>query len=191
MANLTTNGFEKSDGAQIQHHDHEPTAAQVPFVGSGHSKEEPIRFPTRDHLQPSRSMSVVIANAKSATDKEHRMTLWEGIRLYPKAVAWSILISTCICMEGYDVCLLSNFYGFPQFNKKYGERLPDGTYQVPARWQAGLSNGANVGKEEPSLPCNMSMSADGALQVKLLAFSSTDGLLRDLDTDIRCWSAWP
>jgi hypothetical protein len=29
---------------------------------------------------------------------------------------------------------------FPQFNKKYGEMLPDGTYQVPARWQAGLSN---------------------------------------------------
>ncbi len=30
--------------------------------------------------------------------------------------------------------------GFDQFNKKYGEMLPDGTYQVPARWQAGLSN---------------------------------------------------
>ena len=49
-------------------------------------------------------------------------------------------------MEGYDVCLLSNFYAFPVFNKKYGEQLPDGTYQVPARWQAGLSNGANVGE---------------------------------------------
>jgi hypothetical protein len=30
--------------------------------------------------------------------------------------------------------------GFQQFNKKYGQQLPDGTYQVPARWQAGLSN---------------------------------------------------
>jgi SP family general alpha glucoside:H+ symporter-like MFS transporter len=49
-------------------------------------------------------------------------------------------------MEGYDVCLLSNFYGFPQFNKKYGSQLPDGTYQIPAPWQAGLSNGANVGE---------------------------------------------
>lgn len=29
---------------------------------------------------------------------------------------------------------------FDQFNRKYGEMLPDGTYQVPARWQAGLSN---------------------------------------------------
>ena len=37
------------------------------------------------------------------------MTLMQGIRLYPKAIGWSLLISTCIAMEGYDVCLLSNF----------------------------------------------------------------------------------
>jgi len=54
-------------------------------------------------------MNEVIHNAKSATDKEHKMTLWQGIKLYPKAVGWSLLISTCIAMEGYDVCLLSNF----------------------------------------------------------------------------------
>ena len=30
--------------------------------------------------------------------------------------------------------------GFPQFNQKYGEQLKDGSWQVPARWQAGLSN---------------------------------------------------
>jgi hypothetical protein len=29
---------------------------------------------------------------------------------------------------------------FPQFNKKYGRPLPDGSYQIPAPWQAGLSN---------------------------------------------------
>jgi MFS transporter, SP family, general alpha glucoside:H+ symporter len=54
----------------------------------------------------------VIYNAQRATEKEHRMSLWQGIKLYPKAVAWSMLISTCICMEGYDVCLLSNFCEF-------------------------------------------------------------------------------
>jgi SP family general alpha glucoside:H+ symporter-like MFS transporter len=107
---------------------------------------ESLHFPPEDHLEPTKRMSVVIRNAKSATEKEHKMTLLQGIRLYPKAVAWSLLISTCICMEGYDVCLLSNFYAFPAFNRKYGEQLPDGTYQIPARWQAGLSNGANVGE---------------------------------------------
>lgn len=34
----------------------------------------------------------------------------------------------------------------PQFQRKYGEQLPDGTYQVTAPWQAGLSNGAVVGE---------------------------------------------
>jgi SP family general alpha glucoside:H+ symporter-like MFS transporter len=108
--------------------------------------DEPLHFPEKDRYQPTKEMNEVTRNAKYATDKEHKMTLIQGIRLYPKAVGWSLLISTCICMEGYDVCLLSNFYAFPQFNQKYGERLPDGTYQVPARWQAGLSNGANVGE---------------------------------------------
>lgn len=90
--------------------------------------------------------AIMLHNAKNATDKEHKMTLWQGLKLYPKAVAWSVLISTCIAMEGYDVCLLSNFYAFPQFNRKYGELLADGSYQVPAPWQAGLSNGVNVGE---------------------------------------------
>lgn len=56
-----------------------------------------------------KSIDHVINNAQRATEKEHRMTLWQGIKLYPKAVGWSMLISLCIAMEGYDVCLLSNF----------------------------------------------------------------------------------
>lgn len=51
----------------------------------------------------------VIQGAKSAAEKELNMTLLQGIRLYPKAIAWSLLISTCIVMEGYDVCLTNNF----------------------------------------------------------------------------------
>ncbi|KAL9625689.1 MAG: hypothetical protein Q9160_000007 [Pyrenula sp. 1 TL-2023] len=107
---------------------------------------KPPQSPPEDHHVHTRSMSVVIKNAKTATEKEHAMTLLQGIKLYPKAVAWSILISTCIAMEGYDVCLINNFYAFPEFQKKYGKQLPDGTYQIPAPWQAGLSNGANVGE---------------------------------------------
>jgi MFS transporter, SP family, general alpha glucoside:H+ symporter len=108
--------------------------------------DAPLPFPPKDHLQNTNSTNDIINNARKATDKEHNMSLLQGIKLYPKAVLWSILISTCICMEGYDVCLLSNFYAFPQFNKKYGQQLPDGTYQIPAPWQAGLSNGASVGE---------------------------------------------
>ncbi|QKX54108.1 uncharacterized protein TRUGW13939_01191 [Talaromyces rugulosus] len=114
-----------------------PSPAITAVEPHGHDAEKVASTPSMDEL---------VANAKSATDKEHKMTLLQGIRLYPKAVFWSMLISTCIVMEGYDICLVSNFFGFTPFNEKYGEQLADGTYQVPARWQSGLSNGATVGE---------------------------------------------
>jgi len=70
------------------------------------SQESPYHLHTEDR---TRKDSVVIKNARTATEKEHKMTLLQGIKVYPKAVFWSVLILTCICMEGYDVCLLSNF----------------------------------------------------------------------------------
>lgn len=48
-------------------------------------------------------------------------------------------------MESYDMQLISSFYAFPQFNRKYGERLPNGTYQINANWQLGLSFASLVG----------------------------------------------
>lgn len=74
------------------------------------------------------------------------MGLLQGLRLYPKALLWAGLISLCCAMEGYDIALIGNFYAFPPFNRKYGELTSDGSYQVPARWQAGISNGAQCGQ---------------------------------------------
>ncbi|KAK9244375.1 general substrate transporter [Lipomyces tetrasporus] len=73
------------------------------------------------------------------------MTARQALKIYPKAVGWSILLSLVIVMEGYDTLLLGSFYAFPAFLKKFGELQPDGSYEVPAPWQAGLSNGSQVG----------------------------------------------
>lgn len=62
-----------------------------------------------EHAAHVKAMDQMIHSAKSATEKEQKMTLMQGIKLYPKAIAWSVLISTCIVMEGYDVCLINNF----------------------------------------------------------------------------------
>lgn len=101
-----------------------------------------------DESDEKRDLADLVRNARLATEKEHKMSLLQGIKLYPKAIGWSILISTCIVMEGYDVALINNFYGNSQFNRKYGEPYvtPKGTidYQVSAAWQAGISNGAVV-----------------------------------------------
>ncbi|KAI1463895.1 sugar transporter [Daldinia caldariorum] len=106
--------------------------------------------PVATSKEKHETMDDIIRSARLASEKEHRMTLLQGLRLYPKAIAWSILISTCIVMEGYDISLVNNFYAFPQFNQKYGVPITDQegnvSYQVPASWQAGLSNGAVVGE---------------------------------------------
>ncbi|KAL2851522.1 sugar transporter [Aspergillus pseudoustus] len=99
-----------------------------------------------DDITAVKRDAVTLANAKRATENEHNMSVLDCVKLYPKAIAWSIVISTCIVMEAYDVSLLSNFYAFAQFNEKYGRQLADGSYQVSAPWQAALSNGVNVGE---------------------------------------------
>lgn len=91
--------------------------------------------------------AILSSEAKEATDVEHAMTLQQAIKRYPKAIAWSVLLSTAIAMEGYDLVLISSFYAFPTFTKKYGVSKNGGkSYQIPAPWQAGLSNGARVGE---------------------------------------------
>jgi SP family general alpha glucoside:H+ symporter-like MFS transporter len=89
----------------------------------------------------------VVRAAQNQSDIEHNMTLMEGFRTYPKAMAWSLALSTCIIMEGYDTIILGNFYGMPAFNRKYGTLDPaTGKYSLSAPWQDGLSDGAGVGE---------------------------------------------
>lgn len=49
----------------------------------------------------AKALERTIENARSATEKEHKMTLMQGIRLYPKAIFWSVLISSTIIMACY------------------------------------------------------------------------------------------
>ena len=84
--------------------------------------------------------------AKDAAVAEHELTLLQGLKKYPKACMWSILVSTSIIMEGYDIVQISSFFGQPAFDKKYGKfDSANGTYQLSAAWQAGLSNGTSIG----------------------------------------------
>jgi len=59
------------------------------------------------------------------------MDFLQAIKLYLKAVGGSILLSTAVVMEGYDVVLLSSFYALPKFNEKYDVLTADGTCTVP------------------------------------------------------------
>lgn len=52
------------------------------------------------HSDKTTAMADMTSNARRATEKEQSMTLLQGIRLYPKAVGWSMFISLLIVMEG-------------------------------------------------------------------------------------------
>ncbi|GKT59928.1 alpha-glucosides permease MPH2/3 [Colletotrichum tofieldiae] len=87
------------------------------------------------------------AEAAQAAQAEHQMTLLEAVKTYPKAIGWSVLLSSTLIMEGYDLALLGNLYSSAVFNEKYGAwSEAQGKYVVSAAWQSGLSNGARAGE---------------------------------------------
>ncbi|KAJ0418867.1 general substrate transporter [Aspergillus carlsbadensis] len=89
---------------------------------------------------------VASTEAQAALDKEHSMTTLQALKTYRKAVAWSILMSCAIIMEGYDVVLIGSFFAYPAFNQKYGQLMSDGTYGLEAKWQAGMTNAMSCGQ---------------------------------------------
>jgi len=59
-------------------------------------------------------------DADLATSKEHNLKFAEAFRRYWPSVLWSMVISASIVMEGYDTTLIGSFFGFPAFQRKYG-----------------------------------------------------------------------
>ncbi|KAL4411378.1 sugar porter family MFS transporter [Colletotrichum abscissum] len=87
------------------------------------------------------------AEAAQAASAEHKMSLLEAIRTYPKAIGWSVLLSSTLIMEGYDLALLSNLYSSAVFQRKYGTFVEaQNKHVISAAWQSGLSNGARAGE---------------------------------------------
>lgn len=98
-------------------------------------------------------------DARAAADAEKRMTFWRGCKLYPKAIAWSILLSMTIVMEGFDKTLINSFFAFPIFRRSYGTPLqpnnPPGqrNFQISPTYQTALTSAA-VGGEVLGLLMN-------------------------------------
>lgn len=76
--------------------------------------------------------TALLDEACQATRREHELTLLPSLKLYPKAVAWSMFFSLAIIMEGYDLKLMGSLFAQPAFQQRYGRQLADGTYQIPA-----------------------------------------------------------
>ncbi|CAI4283944.1 maltose permease [Saccharomyces cerevisiae YJM789] len=78
-------------------------------------------------------------DAKEADESERGMPLMTALKTYPKAAAWSLLVSTTLIQEGYDTAILGSFYALPVFQKKYGSLNSNtGDYEISVSWQIGL-----------------------------------------------------
>ncbi|KAH8879039.1 putative MFS alpha-glucoside transporter [Thozetella sp. PMI_491] len=88
----------------------------------------------------------ILKGAQQATDDEHEMSFYEGVRKYPKAVFWSIWFSAALIMEGFDHAFISGFNAFPPFRERYGTLTSSGDYQIPADMQSAIGNGVQAGE---------------------------------------------
>jgi len=75
-----------------------------------------------------------VENANAATTKEHNLTLIRGLKAYPRAIMWSILLSSAVIMEGYDTSMIGSFLAFPSFLNTFSNTAADdGTLEIVRR----------------------------------------------------------
>jgi SP family general alpha glucoside:H+ symporter-like MFS transporter len=79
-------------------------------------------------------------------DAEASLTLRQCIERYSKAIAWSILFSLTLIMEGYSTILVPNLYSLDPFLRQFGTLQRNGDYEISAEWQSALVNGALAGQ---------------------------------------------
>jgi SP family general alpha glucoside:H+ symporter-like MFS transporter len=83
-----------------------------------------------------------VVDAKYASDTEKSMPVLKALWIYRRACLWSMLVSLCIVMEGYDIVLVGSLYAQPAFAKRYGQFYPDqDSYNISAKWQLAIGNG--------------------------------------------------
>jgi hypothetical protein len=84
-------------------------------------------------------------DARLATAQEHSLTFREAVRLYPKAIGWSLFFSLGIIMTAFDPQLLGQLFATPKFQRDFGYKF-QGEYIISAPWQTGLLMGSPIGQ---------------------------------------------
>lgn len=135
------------DGAHAVHSEYEPSSPPMSPTSfrSSNSFGERHRI-NRELTKRVPNFKNLANEARKATDGEKNMSFVQGLRMYPKAIGWSILLSLTIVMEGFDITLVSSFFAFPQFQQKYGSPDGHGGFQITTSWQTALTVGAVVGE---------------------------------------------
>ncbi|CAK7243294.1 MAG: hypothetical protein STHCBS139747_004812 [Sporothrix thermara] len=89
----------------------------------------------------------LIQYARDSHDADAQLTLLGAVKKYRKACLWAAVLSTSLVMEGYDLVIITSFYGQTQFRNRFGIVDPaTGNKVITAAWQSGLSNSSMVGQ---------------------------------------------
>ncbi|KAK8087172.1 hypothetical protein PG994_002146 [Apiospora phragmitis] len=94
----------------------------------------------------------LVQEADVANERERDMKLSTAFRIYPKAIGWSAILSSCLIMEGYDTSIIGSSdvtqlledFAYPVFKDKFGYPAPNGGMVISAAWQNGISGATNV-----------------------------------------------
>lgn len=108
-------------------------------------------IPTERELQNfdlnSPEVIELIHHAQEGDEADRQLTIKQALVKYKKAVLWATFLSTSLVMEGYDLVMISSFYGQTQFKERFGAPDPaTGEKLITPEWQSGLSNSALVGQ---------------------------------------------
>jgi SP family general alpha glucoside:H+ symporter-like MFS transporter len=61
------------------------------------------------HLEEVSSSEIHLQDAKDGTMADHNLSPWQAVKAYPMAIFWSLVVSCCVIMEGYDTILIGKF----------------------------------------------------------------------------------
>ncbi|VUC33093.1 unnamed protein product [Clonostachys rosea] len=89
----------------------------------------------------------LIQRAQESDAADRKLTVVQALAKYKIAVFWALFLSTSLIMEGYDLVIITSFYGQTQFRERFGEFDPKTQQkQISPSWQSGLSNSSLVGQ---------------------------------------------
>ncbi|KAK2596063.1 hypothetical protein N8I77_013571 [Diaporthe amygdali] len=113
--------------------------------------EEKVIVPTRDEIRvldfDSDRTHDLIRQAQEADAADRQLTIKEAIKKYKKACFWAMILSTSLVMEGYDLVIITSFYGQTQFQNRFGTYdAASDSHVISAQWQSVLSNSALIGQ---------------------------------------------
>ncbi|KAG6044772.1 hypothetical protein E4U17_000401 [Claviceps sp. LM77 group G4] len=119
------------------------TDALVPAKGSG-----PYAIKETDNgvTESGTSRSLGIDQTRDITEMEHELGFWNAVQMYPQATFWAMFFCIAVVMAGFDAQIITSFYALPAFQRKYGDHLGDGKFEIAAPWQTALGMGNPIGQ---------------------------------------------